>query len=160
MIERLRIAFTVWTLTVTLFGLPQGILAVGSGPAVKPTAPAPAPPDPAEAAYRTGLRAKEAKRFAEAVPAFQQAVQHRPNFPEAWNELGYALRQAGRYQDALKAYDEALRLRPNFPEAMEYLGEAYVKLGRLDEARALLTRLKTLDPERARELDEAIQAGK
>ena len=140
-------------------GVPGTVLAVGSDPP-KPAAPAPARQDPGEASYRTGLQAKEAKRFADAVPAFQQAVRQRPNFPEAWNELGFALRQTGRYQEALKAYDEALKLRPNFPEAMEYLGEAYVKLGRLDDARALLERLKRLDPARAQELDEAIKAGK
>ena len=139
--------------------LPATVLAVGSE-SPKPAAPAPARQDPAEAAYRTGLQAKEAKRFADAVPAFQQAVRQRPNYPEAWNELGYALRQTGRYPEALKAYDEALKLRPNFPEAMEYLGEAYVKLGRLDDARALLERLQRLDPARAQELDEAIKAGK
>jgi len=160
MLDRLRLALTLGTLMLTLFALPQGVLAVGSPAPARPAAPAPAPPDPAETAYRTGLRAKEAKRFAQAVSSFQQAVRHRPNFPEAWNELGYALRQTGRYQDALKAYDEALRLRPNFPEAMEYLGEAYVRLGKLEEARALLAKLKSLDPERARELEEAIQAGK
>ncbi len=84
----------------------------------------------------------------------------KPGYPEAWNELGFALRKTGQYPEALKAYDKALRLRPNFPEAMEYLGEAYVKLGRLDDARALEARLKTLDPARAKELEEAIQTGK
>ena len=153
-------------LLITLAG-PLRAFAVGSGPVSVPSTPrpsratpAPAAPRSADAEYNLGLQNKEAKRFPDAVENFRRAVALRPNFPEAWNELGYALRQAGRYQDALKAYDEALRLRPNFPEAMEYLGEAYVKLGKLDEARALLARLKTLDPERARELDEAIQAGK
>jgi Flp pilus assembly protein TadD len=84
----------------------------------------------------------------------------KPGYPEAWNELGFALRQTGQYPEALRAYDEALRLRPNFPEAMEYLGEAYVKLGRLDDARAMQVRLKTLDAARAKELEEAIHAGK
>jgi tetratricopeptide (TPR) repeat protein len=149
----------VLSAVVLALGVPGTVLAVGSDPP-KPAAPAPARQDPGDAAYRSGLQAKEAKRFADAVPAFQQAVRQRPNFPEAWNELGYALRQTGRYQEALKAYDEALRLRPSFPEAMEYLGEAYVKLGRLDDARALLERLKRLDPARAQELDEAIKSGK
>jgi superkiller protein 3 len=122
-------------------------------------APAPVAPRSAEAEYNKGLQAKAAKRFPEAVADFRRAVDLRPGFAEAWNELGFALRQTGQYAEALRAYDEALRLRPNFPSALEYLGEAYVKLGRLDEAKAILQRLGSLDPTRARELEEVIRAG-
>ncbi len=140
--------------------LPHSVLAAGSEPVSRPAQPAAVAPGSAEAEYAKGLEAKAAKRFPEAVPRFRRAVELKPAYPEAWNELGFALRQTGQYPEALKAYDEALRLRPNFPEAMEYLGEAYVKLGRMDDARAMLVRLKTLDPARAKELEEAIQAGK
>lgn len=128
-------------------------------PAPTPPPSAPARPS-AEAEYNTGLKAKAAKRFSEAVADFRRAVDLRPNFPEAWNELGFALRQTGQYPEALKAYDQALRLRPNYPEALEYLGEAYVKLGRTDDARAILERLRPLDTARAQQLAEAIRAGK
>jgi Flp pilus assembly protein TadD len=94
------------------------------------------------------------------VSSFRRAVEARPDFPEAWNELGFALRQTGKYEEALRAYDQALKLRPNFPEAMEYLGEAYVKLGRLNDAREILERLKSLDAARAQELEEAIRTGR
>ena len=56
----------------------------------------------------------------------------------------------------MKAYREALRLRPDYPQALEYLGRAYVAMGRLDDARAVLARLRLLDPREADELDEAI----
>jgi cytochrome c-type biogenesis protein CcmH/NrfG len=94
------------------------------------------------------------------VAAFRKALELRPGFAEAWNELGYALRNQGKYQDSVKAYDEALKLRPNFPEALEYLGEAYVKMGRLDDARRILDRLKPLDAGRAKELAEVIEKGR
>lgn len=132
-------------------------LAVGSGSIVTP---APAVPRSAEVEYNRGLQAKAAQRFAEAAADFRRAVDLRSDFPEAWNELGFALRQTGQYAEALTAYDRALRLRPDFPEALEYLGEAYVKLGRLEEARAILARLGSLDPARARELEEAIRDGR
>ena len=135
--------------------LPQTVQAVG-GEMVPESALI--PPDVVE--YNKGLQAKKAKRYPDAVKDFRRAVEIRPNFPEAWNELGYALRNTGQYAEALKAYDQALRLRPNYPEALEYLGEAYVKLGRLDEARRILTRLKALDTARAKELEDAIRAGR
>jgi Flp pilus assembly protein TadD len=56
----------------------------------------------------------------------------------------------------VKSYQEALRLRPDYPQALEYLGEAYVQMGKLDEARAVLERLRALDPREADELSEAI----
>jgi tetratricopeptide (TPR) repeat protein len=114
----------------------------------------------AEQEYGRGIAARKVKDWPAAAGAFRKAVDLRPAYPEAWNELGYALRNQGKYPDSLKAYDEALRLRPNFPEALEYLGEAYVKLGRVDDARKILERLKPLDAGRAGELAEAIAKGK
>ena len=124
-------------------------------PAVRPSA-APS----AEQEYGRGIAARTARDWQAAVGAFRKAVNLRPAYPEAWNELGYALRNQGRYADSLKAYDEALRLKPQFPEALEYLGEAYVKLGRVDDARKILERLKPLDAGRAQELAEVIAKAK
>lgn len=130
---------------------------VGSAPML---APSPEFESSADADYKAGLEAKAGKRYAAAADSFRRAVEARPNFPEAWNELGFALRQTGKYEEALRAYDQALKLRPNFPEALEYQGEAYVKLGRIGEARAVLERLKPLSTAHARDLEEAIQQGK
>jgi Flp pilus assembly protein TadD len=147
--------FSTLLVPLVLLLAPGTARPIGSGPA-----PAPVAPRSADADYNAGLQAKTAKQYAAAVSHFRRAVDARPDFPEAWNELGYALRQTGKYDEALTAYDRALKLRPNFPEALEYLGEAYVKLGRMDDARAVLERLKRLDAARAQELEEAIRAGR
>ena len=120
----------------------------------------PAATPAAEQEYGRGIAARNAKDWPAAAGVFRKALDLRPAYPEAWNELGYALRNQGKCADSLKAYDEALRLRPNFPEALEYLGEAYVKLGRVDDARKILERLKPLDAARAGELSEAIAKGR
>ncbi len=148
-----NLAFAV-TLVV-LLGRVSPAFAVGSGPATAPVAPR-----SADAEYNKGLENKAAQRFPAAAADFRRAVDLRPNFPEAWNELGFVLRHAGRPAEAIQAYDQALRLRPNFPEAMEYLGEAYVEMNRLQDARAILVRLQVLDPGRARELEAALDAKK
>jgi Flp pilus assembly protein TadD len=152
---RIPAAPAVWLLFALGVGLPWSVSEVASAPMLAPT-----PDTVADAHYTAGLEAKAAKRFAAAVASFRRAVETRPDFPEAWNELGFALRQTGKYDDALRAYDQALKLRPNFPEALEYLGEAYAKLGRLGDARAVLERLKPLDAARAQELDEAIRTAR
>jgi Flp pilus assembly protein TadD len=147
-----RVAWLLLPLAVRLLG---AVSDVGSAPMLVPT-----PEAAADADYNTGLHEKAVKRFPAAVASFRRAVEARPDFPEAWNELGFALRQTGKYDEALLAYEQALKLRPNFPEALEYLGEAYVKLGRLADARSILERLKPLDAARAAELEEAIRAGR
>ena len=115
---------------------------------------------PAEDEYAKGMRAKRAKEWSVAGAAFRKAVELKPDFPEAWNELGYAYRHLGNYPESVKAYDEALRLKPRFPEALEYLGEAYVKMGRLDDARKVLERLKPLHKGMAKELEDEIAKAK
>src|SRR5260370_547750 len=89
-------------------------------------------------------------------PLHAAAPRLRPGLAGAWNGLGYALRKQRRFDESVSAYREALRLRPNYPQALEYLGEAYVELGRLAEARAVLERLRRLDPREADELAQAI----
>jgi tetratricopeptide (TPR) repeat protein len=152
MYRRILAALAAWLPFALVASLLWPVLEVGSAPM-----PVPTRESVADSHYAAGLEAKAAKRFAAAVESFRRAVEDRPDFPEAWNELGFALRQTGRYQDALKAYDQALKRRPNFPEALEYLGEAYATLGRLDDARAILERLRPLDAARTQELGEAIQ---
>ena len=115
---------------------------------------------PAEDEYAKGMRAKRAKEWSVAGAAFRKAVELKPDYAEAWNELGYAYRHLGNYPESVKAYDEALRLKPRFPEALEYLGEAYVKMGRLDDARKVLERLKPLHKGMAKELEDEIAKAK
>jgi tetratricopeptide (TPR) repeat protein len=152
-----------WLMLALAVGLPLiwgPARADTTGPADPPPARQAAPAPSPEQEYNRGLRARQAKDWSTAVAAFRKALDLRPGFAEAWNELGYALRNQGKYQDSVKAYDEALKLRPNFPEALEYLGEAYVKMGRLDDARRILDRLKPLDAGRAKELAEVIEKGR
>ena len=152
-----RIAALAAVLALALAAaLPGAARADSSGPVPA----APGPPASPEQEYNRGLRARAAKDWTSAVGAFRKAVELRPGFAEAWNELGYAHRNQGRYEESIRAYDEALRLRPRYPEALEYLGEAYVKMGRPDDARRVLERLRPLDAGRARELAEVIDKGR
>src|SRR5262245_43240706 len=135
-----------------------GTLAWTDGPT--PTvAPPPGPPS-AERHFQQGLEAQKQGNWRRAAQEYQEAINQREAFPEAWNGLGYSLRQQGKYAEAIKAYDRALKLRPDYAEALEYLGEAYVKMGKLDEARAVLSRLESLDKKEAAELRAAIDKAK
>jgi tetratricopeptide (TPR) repeat protein len=154
-----RVPLALVTLIVTGALAPVVAPAEPSSPAVEERRQSPALAD-ADTEYNRGVRARVVKDWAAAVGAFREALALRGDFPDAWNELGYALRNQGRYAESLDAYHEALRLRPDFPEALEYLGEAYVKMGRLDDARRVLDRLRSLDPDRARELADEIASAR
>jgi Flp pilus assembly protein TadD len=110
----------------------------------------------APARFNEGRALAERRDWAAAERKYREAIELDPALPEPWNGLGYALRQQARWDESVNAYREALRLRPNYPQALEYLGHAYVAMGRLDDARAVLARLRPLDPREAEELAEAI----
>jgi Flp pilus assembly protein TadD len=110
----------------------------------------------AEARFNEGRALADRRDWAGAERKYRDAITLDPSLPEPWNGLGYALRQQRRLEESERAYREALRLRPDYPLALEYLGHAYVEMGRLDDARAVLSRLRPLDPREADELAEAI----
>jgi cytochrome c-type biogenesis protein CcmH/NrfG len=123
-----------------------------------------APDEPGAAAtpesrLNDGLALADKQDWRGAEAAFRDAIRLRAAFPEAWNGLGHALRMQKNYRESVESYQEALRLRPEYPQALEYLGEAYVELGKLDEARALLRRLRALDPSEAALLAAVIDGG-
>ncbi len=73
----------------------------------------------------------EAKRYEEALAAFEQAIQLDPYFSIAYASKGNALRKLKRYNEAFIAFVESLQLDPHFADAhysrikaLEYLGKS------------------------------------
>ena len=71
----------------------------------------------------------------EAIAAYRQAVQRRPEFAEYHYNLGNALRAKLALDEAVAAYDRALMLRPDYPEARMNQSLAFLLKG--DFARGL-----------------------
>jgi tetratricopeptide (TPR) repeat protein len=65
---------------------------------------------------------------------YRMALEVRPNFGRARNNLGVALRRRGRVDEAIEQYKLALEEDPKFAEARSNLGAAYYSVGRVDEA--------------------------
>ena len=109
----------------------------------------------ATAVYNHGVALMHEKKYAEALVDFQKAVEAKPNFAEAHNNLAYCLRHQGpaKYAEALSHYDKAIRLNPNLAEAYEYRGVLYFKMNRKGDAEKDLDKLKQLDPKLAGKLD-------
>src|SRR5215212_6930114 len=53
-------------------------------------------------------------RYAESIAASRAAINLRPNYAEAWNNIGAAYNKLGQYDEAVDACEQALRYKPDF----------------------------------------------
>jgi tetratricopeptide (TPR) repeat protein len=60
-------------------------------------------------------------RYQESIAACQAALQLRPNYAEAWNNICAANNKVSRYQEAAAACEQALRYKPDFELARNNL---------------------------------------
>jgi Flp pilus assembly protein TadD len=84
--------------------------------------------------YNQGYALANAGKYRDAAGDFQQAINLKGDYAEAYNMLGYCTRKMGNVSGAFAYYEKALQLKPNFPEAREYYGEAYLQDGNLAKA--------------------------
>jgi tetratricopeptide (TPR) repeat protein len=81
----------------------------------------------AEALYRLGKPEAATERYF-------AAVEHDPEFIEAWTQLGCVLEESGDAASALLAFDAALGVHPDYPDAHRHKAAVLDRLGREDEA--------------------------
>jgi protein O-mannosyl-transferase len=87
-------------------------------------------------------------RLPEAIGHLEQALQIRPSFPEALNNLAVArMRQGGRLSEVIAHLEQALQIDPDFTGAHYNLGDALVQAGRLPEAVGHYEQALRLDPD-------------
>jgi len=82
----------------------------------------------------SGDRGDEFDPAAAELEMYQMALDVRPDFGRARNNLGVALRRRGKVEDAIAQYKIALEADPKFAEARSNLGAAYYSQGRVDDA--------------------------
>ena len=96
----------------------------------------------AEDFYRAGLLSRELGRLEDARRAYLKAIELRPGYVEARNNLGFLLVRTGAEREAAEQFERALLLDPKYAQAL-------VNLLRL---RATANDASVRDPKRAREL--------
>jgi tetratricopeptide (TPR) repeat protein len=74
--------------------------------------------------YKEGvdLYTKE-KKYAEALVAFNKALEINDKLPYVWNDLGLCYQEMGDNKNALKSLTRAVELAPDNPEFLFNLGE-------------------------------------
>jgi len=85
-------------------------------------------------------------RHEKGIPLLSKALQLKPNYPGAHNNLGNALKEQGDLTAAIASYNSALQLKPNFPDAHNNLGSALHEQGDLNAAIASYNSALQLKP--------------
>src|SRR5262245_22523792 len=108
------------------------------------TLPARVTPKKADPQYTAGVRAIDAKKYAEAIPLLQAVVNRDQANADAYSWLAYATSQNGDPAKAIGIYQQALSLDPKHRGAHEFIGEAYLQLNDLASAKQHLATLDKL----------------
>jgi tetratricopeptide (TPR) repeat protein len=74
------------------------------------------------------------RNYEAAIASYDQAVAHKPDFHEAWNNRGSALHNLNRFEEAIASYDQALAIKPDDHEVWNNRGMALVNLNRYEAA--------------------------
>ena len=89
------------------------------------------------------------EKHEDAIAAYDQAIQLKPDYAGAYSNRGVAKSELGRHEDAIADYNQAIQLKPNYAEAYNNRGVAKNDLGRIDGARQ--------DFEKARDLAREVK---
>ena len=80
------------------------------------------------------MRCRTMGRNEEALTSLRRALEIRPDYPEAHNNLGIVLQCMGKLDEAIAAFRKAVELRPDFAEGCKNLGGALASAGKWEEA--------------------------
>ncbi len=120
--------------------------------------PAGTPRERAVRVYNDGVKVLLERRYAEAQKLFEQALALDEKLAEAHNNLAYSVRMQGtqNFERALRHYNRAIELKPELAQAYMYRGVLYTQMGDMAKARAVHTRLLSMDRDLAARLAQAI----
>ncbi|MBI2926479.1 MAG: tetratricopeptide repeat protein [Verrucomicrobia bacterium] len=93
-----------------------------------------------------GVLAETDDQLGDAIQAYQQAVQAKPQVALYHYNLGWALRSIGNFERALEEFETAWRLAPRWPPAQQRLADIYALVSRHDDALRVVEQALTLDP--------------
>jgi predicted O-linked N-acetylglucosamine transferase (SPINDLY family) len=95
--------------------------------------------------HRLGVLAHQLGRN-DATDLLRRAIELRPDFAEAHNDLGVIFGATGKFVEAIACFDDAIANKPDYHEAHNNRGNALTRLGRADEAIASHKKALALRP--------------
>ena len=85
----------------------------------------------------------------QAVLAFQNAINIKPDYATAYNNMGNALKDQGKHEEAIEAYSKALSIKPDFAEVYYNMGIALKDYGKEEEAIEAYSKAINIQPDYA-----------
>jgi Flp pilus assembly protein TadD len=95
-----------------------------------------------------------------ALEHFQKALQSRPEYPEALNNLGILYLRTQRRDEAVAKFEACIRVAPAFEQAYLNLARVYALENAPEKAREVLLGLLRQHPENAQAKEMLGQLGK
>ena len=89
----------------------------------------------------------QTNKFGLAKRLLQKAIQIKPDFVEAYNNLGATLKGLGEYNQAVKYLEKALQIKPEYVDACNNLGAVLNILGEYKQAKKHLEKAIEIQPE-------------
>ncbi len=100
----------------------------------------------AEAMLTKGITLMSLKRYSEAISFFDQAIEVKVNYAEAYNYKANAYIQSSRFSDAIKLTDKAISLKPDFKDAYLNKGTALFSIRKHEDALTQYKKTIEIDP--------------
>ena len=92
------------------------------------------------------------QEYEQAVISYNQALQVKNDYTDAWNNRGVALSKLQKYEAAIASYDNAAKIRPDFYRIWYNKARCYALQGKIELAIENLKRAFNLNPNVCKEL--------
>lgn len=84
--------------------------------------------------YKSGLAYAGKGEIENSIISYKKALEIKPDYAMAYNDLGFALAEQGKIGEAIDYYLVALRIKPDHSKARNNLGLAFIEQQNVDEA--------------------------
>lgn len=98
--------------------------------------------------FYMGMEFFQSEKFLEAAEQFEKAVEAKPDFYEALENLAASYFRSELYEKAIEAAKKALEINPNSSKAIKLISVAYSNLGDEEAALEYMNKLKGLPDEK------------
>ena len=102
-------------------------------------------PNSPAAQFDFGLAQLKEKKYEEGNNFDRKALELKPEWADAYNNLGLAYAGLSRWKEAVTAYREAVRLVPDYAGALYNLGIAYLRLGQKSATLEVIAKVRPLN---------------
>ena len=96
--------------------------------------------------YKQGIGQLQAANLDDALTTFNEIIERKPDFAEAWNKRATILYITGEHRKSLKDCDEALKRNPHHFGALSGMAQIHLVLGHPEHALSAYERALKINP--------------